>query len=62
MTINEVEHAIRSLIVSQPMITASPIGGTITSYLSIIDSFKNFKLSVLSEFCCILKKTFSIYI
>ena len=48
MTINEVEHAIRSLIVSQPMITASPIGGTITSYLSIIDSFKNFKLSIQS--------------
>ena len=46
MTINEVEQAIRTLVISQPMITASPIGSSITNLLSVIDNFRNFKLSV----------------
>lgn len=48
MTINEVEHAIRGLIVSQPMITAGPVGSTITGVLHTIETFKNFKLSIQS--------------
>ena len=46
MTIHEVEQAIRNLMISQPMITASPMGSTITNILSVIDNFKNFKLSI----------------
>ena len=48
MTINELDQAIRTIVISQPMIAASPIGGTITNLLSVIDNFRNFKLSVQS--------------
>lgn len=46
MTINEVDQALRNLIANQPMIATGPAGMTITSVLSIIDSYKNFKVSV----------------
>jgi len=46
MTINELEQAVRNLMVSQPMISAGPMGGVVTSAVNILDSFRNLIMAV----------------
>lgn len=46
MTLNDVEQAIRNLITSQPMISSGPSGEVVSSILSIINSYKNFRFLI----------------
>jgi hypothetical protein len=46
MTVNELSQAIRNLMMSQPMISAGPMGGVINSAMAILDSYRNFAMTV----------------
>ena len=46
MTVNELSQAIRNLMMSQPMISAGPMGGVINSAMAILDSYRNFAINV----------------
>lgn len=46
MTVNEVEQAIRNLMMNQPMISAGPMGGMVNSAISILESYRAFTMSV----------------
>lgn len=46
MTVNDVNQALRNLMVSQPMMAIGPLGVCFSSALNIIDSFKAFSMSV----------------
>lgn len=46
MTVNEVNQAIRNLMVSQPMVTSGPFGAMISNALNMIDNFRAFSMSI----------------